>query len=906
MRRFTCFLAAAAVLFASSCTKKEVAPANPSENLRHVVFGAGLEAQTKADLVDMKLVWSESDKIGVWDGTAVREFSVTSCDGTSATFEGDVAADAEDFWAVYPYNASMTVAEGVVTTSIPSVQTISAGKVADPNALVCVARFDEADGVASFKNVVSLLKFDVAEGENVASVYVRGNAAEKISGTVKFDADAVVSSAGSDYVTLKAAGTVLSAGTYYIAVAPATLTSGIRVCANIDDDSKVILKKEGEVVLARNGGKNAGDVVANPAAVVVPDAIMTKAELIAWAENADMYFVNEEVKLGADIDLGGEEWAPAKNFYGTFNGQNHNISGLVVTQAPGNAAFIATLGNSAASESAVVKNLNVGTKDGNTYDGVSKVELVSADNSGYKYAGGVVAYAHNGSLFENVKNYVPVTVAEACKCRHRAGGISGTAKASVTFHGCTNYAKIEDNQTSITGSTGNLNIGGITSMFDGDACSVIDCVNEGAIINHGIYTVSIGGIVGAIANKGTVENCVNRGEVNQGATCIGDNGYSIRVGGICGGVTTKAGTVIIKCENSGKVKLSAAQQKISDKITCSTGMGGIVGVVGISATIKGCSNSATVAPVDVQVATGLCAGGIVGYLTGSTSALVITKADDGTRCKNTGAISPAVNFSTTYYMGGIVGNLNGGNGTIVEYCDNAATVKASGKLSGTVGTQMGGVCGSAKNALIQHCTNSGLVQITASDNNGSFNAGGILGGSASPFKILDCLNSGQIQVGKGKTMNAAGISANFDPKADEITDCSNTGKLLITRGAAVRSAGIVAISKRAVSSEVTMLEGCSCDMDVQASENALNGYLGIIVGVFYNTEAELNGHTATINVGSTSKPVRVKLGRTWKENTADTWGSFALDASNYCDYVIGQTSTSGRDNDLIVFHTTTF
>lgn len=908
MRRFTCFLAAAAVLFASSCTKKEIAPANPSENLRHVVFGAGLEAQTKADLVDMKLVWSESDKIGVWDGTAVREFSVTSCDGTSATFEGDVAADATDFWAVYPYNASMTVAEGVVTTSIPSVQTISAGKVADPNALVCVARFDEADGVASFKNVVSLLKFDVAEGENVASVYVRGNAAEKISGTVKFDADAVVSSAGSDYVTLKAAGTVLSAGTYYIAVAPATLTSGIRVCANIDDDSKVILKKEGEVVLARNGGKNAGDVVANPAAVVIPDAIMTKAELIAWAENADMYFVNEEVKLGADIDLGGEEWAPAKNFYGTFNGQNHNISGLVVTQAPGNAAFIATLGNSVTSESAVVKNLNVGTKDGNTYDGVSKVELVSADNSGWKYGAGVVAYAHIGSIIENVKNYVPVTVTEACKARHRAAGIAGTCKDKVTIRHCVNCADITDNQTSITGTVSRLcNIGGIAGAFDGVDCYSWDCVNEGNIVNHCENVAAIGGIVGACAFVGNLKECNNRGTVNQAATCIGDGGgYAVRVGGITGAVYSKGNnTEIIACENSGDVLLSKAQQTLNGT-SYSTGMGGIVGVSSVPMTLRGCKNSGKVVPTTVATVTGLCCGGLVGYVTGSSNKLVITD-NGGVRSSNSANIIPEVVLGAGSYIGGIVGYLNGGPGSIVEKCDNTGAVKSYGKQTGTVTINLGGVCACAKNTLIEDCSNSAVIQAAANDNNATFNFAGILGGPAANIKVKNCTNSGQIQASKGKAAsNAAGIVAYFNPVTDEITNCTNTGKLHISRGTTVRAGAMVGISKRAVSSETTMLEGCVCDMELGSSTASWNAYVGYVVGVFNTSETA----SATIHVGSASNPVRIKLGHVISEIVSETasptWTSYTLTSDNYEGFLVGQHENGGRNDSNIVFHTTTF
>ena len=57
----------------------------------------------------------------------------------------------------------------------------------------------------------------------------------------------------------------------------------------------------------------------------------------------DAWSQDKRIVLRADIELGGEEFAPIATFGGTFDGQGHTIRGLHITEAVSPAALIGTL-----------------------------------------------------------------------------------------------------------------------------------------------------------------------------------------------------------------------------------------------------------------------------------------------------------------------------------------------------------------------------------------------------------------------------------------------------------------------------------------------------------------------------------------------------------------------------------
>ena len=224
------FVAAMAAL---ACTKEN--PSNPSLDEKpeepvqgvEMTFGATLE-QTKAGISDNKTVWAATDHISVFDGVANCDFK-SKGEGVSTTFTGTASA-ADNYYALYPYQATASCSEGVITATVPSVQTATLGSF-DPAAALMVARGSQK---FEFKNVCSLIKVTVpADVTGITSIEFSGNADENIAGEVSISFDKsglpAATGAGVKTITLKAAKETLAAGDYYIAALPNTYSQGLKL-----------------------------------------------------------------------------------------------------------------------------------------------------------------------------------------------------------------------------------------------------------------------------------------------------------------------------------------------------------------------------------------------------------------------------------------------------------------------------------------------------------------------------------------------------------------------------------------------------------------------------------------------------------------------------------------------------
>ena len=218
---------------ALACTKEN--PSNPSLDEKpeepvqgvEMTFGATLE-QTKAGISDNKTVWAATDHISVFDGVANCDFK-SKGEGVSTTFTGTAAA-ADNYYALYPYQATASCSEGVITATVPSVQTATPGSF-DPAAALMVARGSQK---FEFKNVCSLIKVTVpADVTGITSIEFSGNADENIAGEVSISFDKsglpAATGAGVKTITLKAAKETLAAGDYYIAALPNTYSQGLKL-----------------------------------------------------------------------------------------------------------------------------------------------------------------------------------------------------------------------------------------------------------------------------------------------------------------------------------------------------------------------------------------------------------------------------------------------------------------------------------------------------------------------------------------------------------------------------------------------------------------------------------------------------------------------------------------------------
>ena len=301
--------------------------------------------------------------------------------------------------------------------------------------------------------------------------------------------------------------------------------------------------------------KDAEDLIEFARRVNDNDPINEKeGELNAWAE------------LKKDIDLENTSWTPIAYNYehpysGTFDGNNHIISGLSINNSSTNYGYFGLFG--AVGEGGTVTNLTV---EGS----------ITVNSGSNVRAGGVVA-SNDGDV-SNCTSEVAITVEANIAY---IGGIIGSNAGNVS--NCTN-------KTDITATANTAYIGGVIGFNGG---SLTNCSNSGAVEGTGQTAngAYVGGIVGSNSHTeivmGSVENCYNTGTV----TATGSNAVA---GGVAG-INLKT---VSSCYNTGTV-------------TGTTTAGGVVGanIYGTSpGTVTSCYNIGKVtAPSE-----GATIGGVVG------------------------------------------------------------------------------------------------------------------------------------------------------------------------------------------------------------------------------------------------------------------------------------------------------
>ncbi len=242
-------------------------------------------------------------------------------------------------------------------------------------------------------------------------------------------------------------------------------------------------------------------------------------------------FSGVTINLAVDIDLNNQDWTPIglyhnisdtdftkKEFSGTFDGQNHTISGLMISCDNGKSSYRALFGYV---KDGTIKNLTVeGTVN-------------ACDSAG-------VVGALCGGTIENVTNEVNVSVSKATpqgtgdkaneKPQAKVAGIVVTVKDGneSTITNCRNEGVI-----SSTATEGTSAVGGIVAWSMTKKLTVTDCTNSGNVSTAG--TQWAGGILGYVRQNSvntTVSNCTNTGTVTAGT--------DITAGGIIGQIVKGA------------------------------------------------------------------------------------------------------------------------------------------------------------------------------------------------------------------------------------------------------------------------------------------------------------------------------------------------------------------------------
>jgi uncharacterized repeat protein (TIGR02543 family) len=195
---------------------------------------------------------------------------------------------------------------------------------------------------------------------------------------------------------------------------------------------------------------------------------------LAWVANqvnTGSYFAGETILLGDNIDLSDHFWVPIGlngPFQGTFDGQNHTVSGLTIglESTPSSDWYYNGLfgyAYYADIENITLINLSVCT----SYDGA--------------YSGGLIAEA-NGCRFVNCSVDGTVRAWDSDNCA--IGGLAGVAN-SCDFTGCYTWVNVYGgNWATAGGMTGNSN-----------SSSYVDCET------HGSVETQLGGNAGAFAGS---------------------------------------------------------------------------------------------------------------------------------------------------------------------------------------------------------------------------------------------------------------------------------------------------------------------------------------------------------------------------------------------------------------------
>lgn len=870
-------LAAAAILPFVSCNKEgREAPAEADgENLVTITISASThspESEVKAALQsDGKVFWEDGDKIAVYDGYALREFTLTSGAGSSSgSFRGEISASATSIEAVYPYAAAY-LENKVLKYSLPD-QVIPSGKLADPAALVSKAEPVAPGSSLFFRNKATLFKFNAPAAGNVYFVSSCGDG--------NFGAP--------DRRTLTV--NCPSAGTFYAAVVPGDY-NGFNAFSN-----GKIKKATKPFSLPANGIVNLGDVTGTEDVTLIWNASELNAFLASPSKPGYVM-----ASIDASYGITG-----ADTFSGTLDGQGNEIhkwmasgEALVGTNS-GTVKDIILASDCVLTFPSPIKDnfgfivcTNSGSVSGCRNEAnISWTGAVEKGLGTSSYTGAIVGNS-SAPLTGCVNNgNISVSVSSVSVNSAYWGGVTGRIGNS-TLKGCANNGNFALKYT-VTSSKNNY-IGGVTPVCNG-TCTVSGCRNGGNVTfstPEGGAAVTMGGVVG-YAGGGTMSECINVGKV----ACTSSAGiHSTVIGGVC---AYHAGSVT-DCDNTGAVELTGKSFKGVNAVgsidgTKSTAYPSVIagGIVGAGAPSSAesfkfqmarCNNGGAVkvnltaidsdpAPEDASI---FCIGGLVGDASGPVSNSV-----NGGRVE-TKLISSseytAANSGYTVYTGGIAGAnyySKTQNNLDITDCDNSGEVYFRSDNRRTKFNMAAGIAGYPGNTdtdcknLTKGCTNTGAV---TGEGYAQTELGGIHGHSG---RMENCRNEGAVTGSTAVCRLLAGGLAAFHTSGQQVAGCTNLGDVTTTN--TVSNSAIGGLIGLIGNSEHETGAACTVDCRLKTAGSISRG---MIMGMF-------NGTTKEIKFGSASAPVVVS--GTVKDGSAT---AVALNSSNYKDYICGSNFTVG-------------
>lgn len=257
----------------------------------------------------------------------------------------------------------------------------------------------------------------------------------------------------------------------------------------------------------------------------------------------------------------------------------------------------------------------------------------------------------------------------------------------------------------IGGTIKNLTINGTMDASSESVGGIVGAIQDAVIyncINNSINTnkdyEQHGGIVGYAGNS-QIQNCTNT------STIYGKSS----VGGICGKMDS---STISNSTNSGLVKCYGVEEILYGTLPINLGLvGGISGGIYQGSTIEGSTNIGEVTGDINTVSSGICAGGITGWMVNSNV---------GTS-KNKGKIDFNV---TSIREGGALGGIIGAaQSSTINQCFNTGVITSKYNKDYGMNYNVGGVVGAIFASTIKNTYNTGEIY-------GYNRVGGILGYAA--------------------------------------------------------------------------------------------------------------------------------------------------------------------------------
>jgi len=246
MKTIKLIAVAFAALAAVSCVKDNMGGAD--SKTYQASFTEDVQVKTTIAVgAEQSLVsWETSDRVGIMYGSSNLEYKADKAGNTSSLSAVSASADASEVWALLPYDASASLSDGVISTTLPAEQKAGAS-------FHHLAVAHSTTDVLSFVNVCGLVRVKVTT-EGITKVVFAGKGGEKVAGDIDITVTTAQASEGtSESVALVADGESIPVGDYFLAVLPQTFESGFTVTAYKGETAVQTKDIAGPVTLKRCG-----------------------------------------------------------------------------------------------------------------------------------------------------------------------------------------------------------------------------------------------------------------------------------------------------------------------------------------------------------------------------------------------------------------------------------------------------------------------------------------------------------------------------------------------------------------------------------------------------------------------------------------------------------------------------